>query len=74
MTKKLEIADVLNYGALCQRVGAVQALAAYHKHKGKKKEAARLWKAFYDTQKEKEACLKQLLKVLGLSTPPARSR
>jgi len=73
-TVKMGAADILSYGALCQRVGAMQALAAYHKHKGRKKEAARLWRAFYDTNKEKEACLKRLLKGLGFDTPMARGR
>ena len=70
----MNASDIMVYGALCQRVGAMQALAAFHKHKGRKREAARLWRAFYDTNKEKEACLKKLLKDLGFGTPKVKSR
>lgn len=66
--------DITLYGAKCQRVGSLLALAAHHKSKGHKKEAAKLWAAYYDAEKEKEQCLQQLLKTLGLSTRKGSAR
>lgn len=65
---------IMAYGALCQRVGAMRALAIEAQVRKKKGAAARYWKAYYDTDKEKEQCLQQVLKGLGLSTRKASAR
>jgi hypothetical protein len=65
---------LLTYGSLAMRVGAMAALAKRAAAQGNKQESARHWKAYYDAEKEKERCLRALLRELGLRTATGRSR
>ena len=70
----MNVSDITSYGALCIRVGECRARAIFAVGKDKKKEAKKHWKAYYDADREKEKCLKKLLRALGLRTMPGSGR